>query len=246
MEKEKRKQMIKMWVAILVLAIIFIIVGAVMIQYEVEGDKSKPFNLSKIVVVSTAEGMESDGKNKWNFKVFQNNDVYLYIDKNENYHGSNGEIKKVRIENIKITKSPEAGEVKVYMPSSKEGRLYNYDETYIVNDKLEYKGANKSNSQTLEIGAQGGCALIRFSNTNLGEYSSDKDKEIIHDGSLIKKLELDEEKIKFEVSFDLVIEVANYSHRANIKLEMPYDNISEKGTTSFEKTDMSDVIFKRE
>ena len=97
MEKEKRKQMIKMWVAILVLAIIFIIVGAVMIQYEVEGDKSKPFNLSKIVVVSTAEGMESDGKNKWNFKVFQNNDVYLYIDKNENYHGSNGEIKKVRI-----------------------------------------------------------------------------------------------------------------------------------------------------
>ena len=64
MEKEKRKQMIKMWVAILVLAIIFIIVGAVMIQYEVEGDKSKPFNLSKIVVVSTAEGMESDGKNK--------------------------------------------------------------------------------------------------------------------------------------------------------------------------------------
>ena len=59
-----------------------------MIQYEVEGDKSKPFNLSKIVVVSTAEGMESDGKNKWNFKVFQNNDVYLYIDKNENYHGS--------------------------------------------------------------------------------------------------------------------------------------------------------------
>lgn len=246
MEKEKRKRMIKKWIAILALAIVFIIVGAIMVQYEVEGDKNKPFNLSKIVVVSTAEGVQSDGKKKWNFNVFQNNDIYIYIDKNENYKGNNNEIKKVKIENIKIVEAPEVGEIKAYMPNSKEGRNYSYDETYIINDKLEYKGAKKSNPQTLEIGAQGGSVLIDFSNTNIGKYSSDKDEEIIHDGTLIKKIGLDEEKLKFTVSFDLVIEVEHYSHRANIKLEMPYDGISEKGKTSFVKTDMSDIIFKRE
>ena len=67
------------------------------------------------------------------------------------------------------------------MPNSTDGRIYSYDDTYIIEEKLEYKGASKSNSQTLEIGNQGGNILIRFSNVNLGEYSSDKDKEIIHD-----------------------------------------------------------------
>lgn len=246
LEKEKKKQTIKLWIAISVLIIIFIIVATIMIRYEVEGDKNMPFNLSKIVVVSTAEGVESEGKSKWNFNVYQNNDIYFYIDKNENYNGNNSNIEKVRIENIQIISTPQVGEVKTYMPSSTDGRLYSYEDTYIIEDKLEYKGASKSNSQTLEIGSQGGSALIRFSNTNLGLYSSDKDKEIIHDGTLLKKLELNQEDIKFTVSFDLIIEVSNYKHRARIELELPCSDITEDGTASFEKTDMSDVIFKRE
>lgn len=107
MEKEKKKQMIKLCVAISILVIIFIIVGTIMIKYEVEGDKNMPFNLSKIVVVSTAEGVESEGKKKWNFNIYQNNDLYFYIDKNNNYLGDNTYIEKIIIENIQITKVPE-------------------------------------------------------------------------------------------------------------------------------------------
>ena len=246
MDKEKKKQIIKLCIAITTFAIIILLVITSMIRYEVEGDKNMPFNLSKMIIVSTAEGTETEGKKKWNFDVYQNNDVYIYIDKNEKYRGNEKNIKSVRIENISITKSPTKGEVKVYMPNSVEGRLFSYKDEYLVDQKLEYKGASESNSKTLEIGENGGNALLRFSNTGLGQYSSDNDKEIVHDGTLLKKIKVSNEEITFDVAFDLVITVDNCSYRANILLQMPCGNITEEGTCSLEKTDFSDVIFKRE
>ena len=246
MDKEKKKQTIKLCIAVTVIAIIILLVIIAMIRYEVEGDKNMPFNLSKIIVVSTAEGTETEGKKKWNFEVYQNNDVYIYIDKNENYHGNEKSIKSVKIENINITKIPTKGEVKAYMPNSVEGRLFSYDEEYLVDGKLEYRGASESNTKTLEIGNNGGSALIRFNNTGLGQYSSDKDKEIVHDGTLLKKINVIEEETKFDVSFDLVITVDNCSYRANITLQMPCGNVIEEGTCSIERTDFSDLVFKRE
>ena len=204
-----------------------------------------PFNLSKIMVVSTAEGVETEGKSKWNFNVFQNNDIYFYIDKNENYNGKTNFINSIKIENIQISKQPEIGEVQTYMPSSVDGRLYSYDKEYIVENSLEYRGGTKSNPQTLEIGNQGGNALIRFCNTNIGNYSSDKDTQIVHDGSLLNKINLTNEQIKFKVSFDFIINITNSKYKANITLNLPSGNILENGTESIEKTDMSDVIFKR-
>ena len=246
MDKEKTKQTIKLCVAVTIFAIVILLVVTAMIRYEVEGDKNMPFNLSKIIVVSTAEGTETKGKKKWNFNVYQNNDVYIYIDKNENYRGNEKSIKSLKIENINITKAPTKGEIKVYMPNSVEGRLFSYDDNYLVNGKLEYKGASESNSKTLEIGANGGNALIRFSNTGLGQYSSDKDKEVVHDGTLLNKFKVTDEEIKFDVSFDLVITVDNCSYRTNMSLQMPCGSITEEGTSSIEKTDFSDLVFKRE
>lgn len=246
LEQDKKEQMIKLCVSISALSIILIVVFTIMIKYEVEGDKNMPFNLSKIMIVSTAEGVETEGNSKWNFNIYQNNDIYFYIDKNEKYKGKNNIIQNVKIENIKVTKSPKAGNIKTYMPNSQEGRLYSYSDEYVVEEKLEYLGAAKSNSQTLEIGNQGGRALIRFTNTNLGNYSSDTDKEIVHDGTLLKKLNITNQDIEFQVSFDFVIKLSNSSYRANIILDFPQGNIIESGTENLEKTDMSDVVFKRE
>ena len=55
-----------------------------------------------------------------------------------------------------------------------------------------------------------------------------------------------EEETKFDVSFDLVITVDNCSYRANVTMQMPCGNIIEEGTCSIEKTDFSDLVFKRE
>lgn len=251
MEKERKKQIIKLCVAIITFAIIIILVATIMIRYQVEGDKNMPFNLSKIILISTAEGNETEDEEeksdeRWNFNVEQNNDLYFYIDKNENYKGEEKTIKSVIIENINITKAPAKGEIKAYMPNSTEGRIYDNTEEYLVNEKLEYKGATESNPQTLEIGRNGGSALIRFSNVSIGKYTSNKDKQITHDGTLLKKIDITNDEAKFTVSFDLVITVENCKYRANVSLEMPCGDITEEGTCSIEKTDMSDIIFKRE
>lgn len=245
MDKEKKIQTIKLCVAVTVFAIIILLVATIMIRYQVEGDKNMPFNLSKIIIISTAEGTESEGKKKWNFDVYQNNDVYIYIDKNEQYNGEERTIKSVKMENINITKAPIKGEVKAYMPNSVDGRLFSYEDTYLVDGKLEYKGAKESNPKTLEIGANGGNLLIRFSNTGLGQYSSDSDKEIIHDGTLLNKIKVTDEETKFDVSFDLVITVENCSYRANVTMQMPCGDITKEGTCSLEQTVFSDLVFKR-
>ena len=219
---------------------------AIMVRYEVEGDKNMPFNLSKIIIVSTAEGQETEGEKKWNFNIFQNNDVYIYLDKNENYWGEDKIINTVTIENINIAKAPAKGKIQAFMPNSLEGRLFNYTEDYMVDKKLEFSGADVSNPQTLEIGRNGGNLLISFSNTGLGMYSSDEDEEITHDGTLLNRIEVSNEDITFEISFDLVISVNGSTYRGNISLQLPCGDIIENGTANIEKTDMSDVIFKRE
>ena len=64
MDKEKNKQLIKLCIAVSTFVIILLLVGITMIKYQVEGDKNMPFNLSKIIMVSTAEGQETKGDKK--------------------------------------------------------------------------------------------------------------------------------------------------------------------------------------
>ncbi len=241
---EKKKQTIKLMVSIAVLALILILVLMSMIKYEVEGEQNMPFKLSKIIVISTAEGLEKDeSKSKWNFDIYQNNDVYFYIDSNT--EDENLLIKSVTIDNIEVLKAPQIGEVKAYMPNSEAGRFYNFDEQFLVNEKLEYKGASQSSSTELEIGSKGGTTWICFNNMGIGTYSSNKDDKIVHDGTWLKKLEIQKEQVEFTVSFNYTIETTKAKYMANITLDLPTGDISKDGSSYLEKTDMSDIIFKR-
>ena len=53
--------------------------------------------------------MDKDsGENRWAFDINQNNDIYIYIEKNKNYT-SKEIIKSVTIDNIKVEKEKELG-----------------------------------------------------------------------------------------------------------------------------------------
>ena len=119
--------------------------------------------------------------------MIQNNDIYISIAKNGE-DNKESIIESVKIENININSTPQIGNIKAYMPSSVDGRIYQYKDEYIIEDKLEYIGSNKNNTKTLEIGNQGGNISMSFVNTGIGTYESNEDTEIKHDGSLIKKL----------------------------------------------------------
>lgn len=241
----RKKEKIKACIAIFFIILAILITCIIILKYEVEGESNMPFVLSKITVVSTAEGIQREGtEEKWNLDIFQNNDIYFSIEKNEK-NKDEYKIESISIENIQITKLPEVGEIKAFMPNSSEGRLFtNAGDTLITDNKILFKGATKSNNKTLEIGNQGGTVVIRFANTGIGNYISNEDEEIKHDGSLISKLQLEEKQIEFEVTFDLKINLKNKSYMDTISIKLPCDeNLIEQGTTNLELTD--GFVFKR-
>ena len=68
-----------------------------------------PFNLSKIIVVSTAQkediSQENEQNNIWNFNIIQTNDVYISIERNKNNTKKDEKIKNISINNIEVTES---------------------------------------------------------------------------------------------------------------------------------------------
>ena len=242
-----RKEKIKISIACIILVLIISVVFAIVIKYQVDGETNMAFNLSKITIISTAEGttLKSEDENvRWNEQINQSNDIYLFIDKNEEYK-KDAVIENVTIENIKIVKAPSKGTVKTYMPSVNAARIFEYDDRFLVTDSLTYKGAKVSNEKTLEICNQGGRVAVRIANTNLDTYTSNDDAEIKHDGTLITKTGTTQEEIQFKVTFDLIICVNKIKYKTNISLDLPSGNILEEGRSQIEITDLKDTVFKR-
>lgn len=228
---------------IIMLAVILFIVGIIILRYSVEGETNMPFELSKISIISSAEGIDKEAVDtKWAFDIYQSNDIFLYIDKNDNY-GKTEIIKSVTLNNIQI-ESNKKDNIKIYKPDSKQEKLiFKNSESNIV-DSLEYTGDMESDLKNMKISNQGGIIAFRCSLDNLAEYKSD-DEEINHQ-ELLKKAGLTNEELKTELTFDLNLNLqSGKEYKTTINLELPIGNVVDEGTTSQEITDLSKFIFKR-
>ena len=246
MEKDK-KEKLKLAITFAVIIIAFCIAVTIMLKYSQEGEKNMPFNLSEIIVVSSAEGVtkaENSENYKWNLDIMQYNDIYLHIEKNESYK-KNAYIESVSLENFSFT-TPKVGNTRIYMPNSMEGSLFTFDDSYLINRVLTYKGAKNSNTKTLEISSQGGNILFRAANTKVGEYVSNDDAEIAHNGTLINKTGVSLNDLKYTISFDVVIETNIATYRGNVSLDLPIGDILTEGTSQLDQKDCSNIVFKRE
>lgn len=242
---EDKKETIKRLIALVVFICIILVVAFVVLKYQVDGDKNIPFKVSKITVISTAEpSYEKNEENALDVIVNQCNDVYFYIEKNENIN-KQSVIESVVIRNIKILNNPNIGTVKTYMPNCKEGEKYLFSEDLEVKDSLTYNGALASNERNLEIGNQGGKVLIRFANTNLGRYKTENGVEIPRDGRLLNNVNVNQEDTTFVVSFDIIITIDSIAYKANVKLTLPYGNLVEEKIVETNITDSSEFVFKR-
>ena len=224
--------------------IVLIIAGIIMLRYQVEGETNLPFELSKMIVVSTAESneIEAVADTKWNFSVNQYNDIYLEIQKNDEYT-KNINIKNITFENFVIEKNSGAENIKLYRANS-EGKVVE-DEAHLVGSSLTYKGEKETNLDELKISNQGSIILLRSVNQNVCEVRSN-DEEIIHDGTLLAKGNANSEDLNYKLSFDVVIETSrDIKYKGTISIELPTGDVQTQGKTQLEKTDFSDVIFKR-
>lgn len=243
--EEKYKKIINLFSGIFIVVLFIVAISLVILKYNVEGEVNMPFNLSSIIVVSNAEGLQKEEKQAtWDLNLVQNNDVYIEITKNKNYKETEI-IDKIILDNFRIINNPQNGETKIYRPSENEKMIYENKNEYIVEDKLEYIGAENTNIKDLKIANQGGMIMLRFANINLGEYISNDD-EIKHDGTILSKIDIKNEEIKFKMAFDITIKLkSEKEYKATIELDFPAGNVIEEGTSSYEKTSFKDVVFKR-
>ena len=56
---EKTKDKLKLSFALGALLVIIICVAIIVIEYQIQGEKNMPYKLSKITIISTAEGKQS-------------------------------------------------------------------------------------------------------------------------------------------------------------------------------------------
>lgn len=240
----KGKKIVHICVILGIIVLILIIAGIIMLRYQVEGKTNLPFELSKMIVVSTAESneIEAVADTKWNFSVNQYNDIYLEIQKNDEYT-KNINIKNITFENFVIEKNSGAENIKLYRANS-EGKVVE-DEAHLVGSSLTYKGEKETNLDELKISNQGSIILLRSVNQNVCEVRSN-DEEIIHDGTLLAKGNANSEDLNYKLSFDVVIETSrDIKYKGTISIELPTGDVQTQGKTQLEKTDFSDVIFKR-
>ena len=111
------KQFHMCMVLVIIVAIIFV-AGVISLRYNVEGEGTPPFTISKVSIISSVDGTDVEGsEEKWNLKVNQNNDIYLYIKKNEDYKYTET-IADIKLENFNITQSPKVGQIKLLKPDA--------------------------------------------------------------------------------------------------------------------------------
>lgn len=244
MYRSLNKKIFHIIAIILIIFVILCATGIMILRYQVEGESNMPFKISKISIVESVEGMANEGATeKWNLNVNQNNDIYIYIEKNSNY-GKTEIIQEVEINNIIINKEKEKGEIKLYKPVIDEKRMFiNTMENEISN--IVYTGELESNIKEQKISNQGGIVTFRYAINDISQYISDTDEQIDH-SQLLKLTNITEEDLKTSITFNIIIKLTSgKKYQATVNLDIPTNEIIETGKFGTEISELDNIIFKR-
>ncbi|MGN1298586.1 MAG: hypothetical protein ACI4UE_01190 [Candidatus Scatovivens sp.] len=231
---------------IFVSAILIIITLTIfsIIKYQVEGEKTLPYEIEKILITSNIEGDVIEGTDDlWAINISQPNDIYIYINQKEETKIA---ISSILIDNFKINNAPQKGTIKILRPTGELKNLYKYSEQDYMDSSIEYIGGNIDDLKKLQINNGGGILGFRVKLENLGEYISNEDTEIVYDGTLLTKAGVTIDQIKNNISFDLTIKTSdNISYKTTVSLDLPVGNILEEGSSSIEIYNLNNLVFKR-
>ena len=244
MYRNLNKRIIRIVISIIIISVIIFITGFFIVKYQVEGETNIPFIISKISIIQSVEGIENKGSQEiWNFNINENNDIYLYIEKNSSY-GRTEIINDVTINNIKIEKNNNIGETKLYKPVEDEKKMFTNSREYEMSE-ITYKGELESNIKKQNISNQGGVIAFRYGINNISQFISNSNDEINH-SQLLQITNVKEEDIKTKIIFDVIIKlISGRKYQATVSLDIPTSQIIEKGTNGIEITDTKGIVFKR-
>lgn len=240
-----KKRIIHICVIVFCVVMLILVAGWFMLKYSIEGEKNLPFNLKKISIISSAESnIKQDDEEKWHAGILQKNDIFINIEKNENYKKTDT-IEEIKIENFVINKAKDEHVIEIYRPKTNSFD-YSYSDDYKLDDAFILKGAQENNMELLTINNQGGVIGLSITAENLGEYNFSINEKVPSDGTLLAKAGLKTEDISFKVTFDLIIETGiGNKFKSTITIDLPTGNILEEGVSKSEINDLGNIVFKR-
>lgn len=244
MYRNSIQKIIRRIIFIIVIFAILCGIGIYILKYEVQGESNIPFEITKIAIAQSVDGLEKEGhQEKWNFNISENNDIYIYLEKNSRYSKTEI-IKDVTINNIKIEKMDSVGETEIYKPVEDEKVMFkNTPEN--ETDEIIYTGEMESNIKQQKISNQGGIVAFRYAINNLSNYISNENEEVDY-GKLLQLTNISEENIKTTISFDFTITLTtNRKYQTNIQIDIPAKEVIEKGVSGIELTEFKNLVFKR-
>lgn len=244
MQRINKKLMHLCIIIVIIVAIIFTAL-IIVLKYGQDGETNMPFEITKISIISTIGKQDvENAKELWNFNVVQNNEINIYIEKNEKYTKTET-IKNIIIDNINISKQPTIGTIKFYKPSKNKNTMFENSQDYEVKE-ITFIGDKSTNIKELKVGNQGGRIAFVCANENLGTYKSNDKKEEFVNTELLKNLKVNNDDLKATINFDITIELdSGKSFKGTYSIDIPIDDIVSKGKTAVEITDFKDTVFKR-
>lgn len=138
-------------ISIIVLILIAIAFTALMIilRYDEDGEKNMPFEVSKIIMTCITDGEDiEDKKNRWNKNISQNTDIYIYIEKNEEYKKTET-IENVIIKNMIVSNEPQKGEISFFRPSNNENLVFENKDEYKL-PEIVFEGDMETKTRELK------------------------------------------------------------------------------------------------
>ena len=113
MHQSFSKKVFHICMVISILVVMLFIFGMIALRYEVEGETNLPFNISKIIIVSTVTGEEKENSEyNWDFDIIQGNDIYMSIEKNSGYNDTEV-IENILLTNFNLVEQPQKGKMAI-------------------------------------------------------------------------------------------------------------------------------------
>lgn len=138
-------------ISIIALILIAIAFTALMIilRYGEDGETNMPFKISKIIMTCITDGEDvEDKKNRWNKDISQNTDIYIYIEKNQEYKKTET-IENITIKNMSVAATPEKGKISFFRPSNNENLVFENKDEYKLQE-IVFEGDMETKTRELE------------------------------------------------------------------------------------------------
>ena len=116
--KTNTKNILKRSLFLAFILIAITIVISIVIKYDVEGEKTLPYSVNKILITSHVFAKDNEEKTEnaiWDLNLKADNNIYIYI--NKSISDTSETIKEVKIGNFQVTQSPKVGTIKSYRPT---------------------------------------------------------------------------------------------------------------------------------